>query len=78
MFLKALKKQATDDARAGSVQSDVQVALKAIDKLIKNPDATIQEIIGKQETSSAKTQLVQGVRELGKSLARLLGTKIPR
>ncbi len=77
-FWKAWKKQATADAEVGSVQSDVQVAIKAIEKLMKNPDATVQEILGKQETSSAKTQLTQGVRELGRSLARVLGTKIPR
>ncbi len=77
-FWSDLKKQATADARVGSVQSDVQVALKAIDKIIANPQATVQEIIGRAETSSWKTQFVQGLRELGKSSARVLGTKIPR
>lgn len=77
-FLSDLKRQATADAEAGSVQSDVQIAIKTLDKLLRNPEATIQQLKGSAEATSFKTQLTQGWRELGKSLARVLGTKIPR
>ena len=77
-FLEELRRRATADAEAGGRQTDTQTFLNAIDRLIANPNLTIQQLRGKTEVTVFKGQLVRGMREVNKSAAGLLATPVPK